>query len=290
MKWVMPGALAVLLLGCGTSNWQLRLDAPAPRPEVTLVRMAGSQQQQALLGPHLEAIGVQIQDDEKSAEELPLVQLEHQRLTVRVRQQSVSDAGGNSRIQRQSYGGVVHEVRLVVQHQGSQHTHIGRALIHPAPDQRRQQDESWWLAEDPLVVVRGGDAAARSQAIALAVGAWLQPHPSLQQSAAPYRRLDPSHRDLRPWLQLAIDGHLDDALLGLRQRAERPPISGPLAYNLGVLLEIRGEIDEALIWYGRALALQPKELYAQALDEAARLQQRQQPPPSRQAASEESLP
>lgn len=85
-----------------------------------------------------------------------------------------------------------------------------------------------------------------------------------------YIELDDSEPALKPGIKLAQDGNLAAAESSWMQVLARQPRSAGATYNLGVLLETRGEFDEADAAYRKAIELSPKALYRDALRDMRR--------------------
>jgi tetratricopeptide (TPR) repeat protein len=77
---------------------------------------------------------------------------------------------------------------------------------------------------------------------------------------------------LKPGIELADKGDLDGAKRSWDAVLASHPSHAGAVFNLGVILEVRGEFDAAAQTYKRAIGMQPKELYIQTLE---RLERRQ---------------
>lgn len=92
--------------------------------------------------------------------------------------------------------------------------------------------------------------------------------------------LDDAEETLKPGVKLAENGDLAGAERSWNEALATNPNSSGAIYDIGVLLETRGDFDQAAASYRRAFEISPKSLYRDAIEdlnrrlrEAAALQQ-----------------
>jgi len=71
-------------------------------------------------------------------------------------------------------------------------------------------------------------------------------------------------------LEVALDGNIARAREDMKAYVDKDPDNAAAIYNLAVLTEAMGKLDDALALYDRALSLVEKDLYSEAREAAAR--------------------
>lgn len=82
--------------------------------------------------------------------------------------------------------------------------------------------------------------------------------------------LDDSEPAVKPGVKYAEGGNLNAAWASWQAVLDANPRSAAAVYNQGVLLETRGDFDEAAAAYRKAIAISPKSLYRDALRDLQR--------------------
>lgn len=85
-------------------------------------------------------------------------------------------------------------------------------------------------------------------------------------------RMDDEDAAQKGIVEVAEQGHVDEAFTQLTAYVEQHPESAVGWYNLAVLLDARGEYEKALEHYARAISLTPKDSYVEMKDACARRQ------------------
>jgi tetratricopeptide (TPR) repeat protein len=126
---------------------------------------------------------------------------------------------------------------------------------------------------DGLALVQGHRVEGSSQtgladAAALAAAALLDE--MTPSEVTRFVALDEDDSAQIPILEVALDGNIARAREDLKVYVEHAPTNAAAVYNLAVLTEAMGKLRDALALYDRALQLDPKALYSEARDAAAR--------------------
>jgi tetratricopeptide (TPR) repeat protein len=82
--------------------------------------------------------------------------------------------------------------------------------------------------------------------------------------------LDDADRNQRFILDVALDGNIARAREEMKSYIDKHPANARAIYNLAVLTEAMGQVQEALVLYDRALAMQEEPLYRRTRDAAWR--------------------
>lgn len=77
--------------------------------------------------------------------------------------------------------------------------------------------------------------------------------------------LDDGDPAVKPGIRLCRQGRFDEAYVAFSDVVARNPASAPALYNLAVLAESRGRYDDAEWVLKKAIGIQPRDLYQQAL-------------------------
>lgn len=262
--------LAVAGAACSSAR-AMMVYAPAPTETASTgpLLIGGDPALATLLEPRLRAAGLAVTSE--SAGHSPdagqavvsLSSLQTSAQTRRVLHEQTVNDGGPRRLMREFHHLPITTATITVSGPRP-HTVERHAIAHPAPDQRRDHGQ-WLWQEQPLIVVRGKASAVEEAALDAAVAAfaaWWQGDEQPRGRGVP---LDTRDRRLSAYLDLAASGDHGQALSALKAQASADgfALSGPLAYNIGALYDVLDQQQAALTWYGRALAIEPRDLYRQ---------------------------